>query len=401
MLAHLQAKLGLRCSKETIRRWLHKLGFHPARPVLSVSSPDPDYALKAAALLKLQTQAMADQLILLYQDEVDLALLPTVTRLWTRRGEQVKVNTPRQNQKCYGFGAVNYRTGQLSRYIGEHKDTDNFIKLLAQLGQDYAAWCREHKIKAVLVIDNYSVHHSHKSKAALVAEADWLEVFALPTYSPQLNLIERLWHQLRREVTDNYGFGSLDKLRVAVEQFFGRLDQQPQQALTIIGNTGLLMWSYLARPQDEPPTQAEMRAAAKAAGRVLAADHFDRTWDWLLSAAAELREAYARRNLAAILWQAAWLLSEVEDFVGVSSTEVNLTRGPLSQLWPSTTSGNFSTNLAAVEREYARRRGVLGLAMDQLEFELASNDDRKSLAGVAEALLDLVRDYLALLEGEV
>ncbi len=44
---------------------------------------------------------------------MDVALLPTISGRWMRRGQQTQVFTPGQNAKQYVFGAVNYVTGAL------------------------------------------------------------------------------------------------------------------------------------------------------------------------------------------------------------------------------------------------------------------------------------------------
>jgi len=106
---------------ETVRRHLRKLDYRVIRPVLSINSPDPDYETKALHLEQCQEQARQGEMILLYEDEVDLNLLPGVIRCWTQRGEQRKILTPGQNQKRYGFGAVNFITGQLTYRVGERK----------------------------------------------------------------------------------------------------------------------------------------------------------------------------------------------------------------------------------------------------------------------------------------
>ncbi|NEQ10418.1 MAG: hypothetical protein F6K37_32155 [Moorea sp. SIO4E2] len=53
-------------------------------------------------------------------------------------------------------------------------------------------------IDTVIVLDNSSSHKSHQVRAK---EKEWLEMglylFFLPTYSPELNLIEGEWHQLK------------------------------------------------------------------------------------------------------------------------------------------------------------------------------------------------------------
>ncbi len=64
------------------------------RPVLSIASPDPDYRQKAKKLEKYQKQAKNGEILLYYQDEIDLNLLPGILRCWTLRGSQRKVMTP-------------------------------------------------------------------------------------------------------------------------------------------------------------------------------------------------------------------------------------------------------------------------------------------------------------------
>jgi len=220
---------------ETIRRHLRALGFRIVRPVLSVSSPDPDYDAKVARLEELRAQACRGEIILLYEDEVDLNLVPGIIGCWTPRGQQRRVPTPGHNEKRYGFGAVNILTGQITRLIGERKNSDHFCALVEHVIQQYCPGQRWTGPKVVLVVDNYIIHRSKKTNAVLARYADRLTVVALPTYSPKLNPVELLWKYLRRKVTHNHLFESVSMLIQAVEAFFLRLDSHPTEVLSVIG----------------------------------------------------------------------------------------------------------------------------------------------------------------------
>jgi transposase len=236
-LAHYLAECGRALlSRETVHRHLIDLGYRIVRPVLSIASPDPDYEVKAAALEQLKAQARQGGVILLFEDEVDLNLLPGVIGCWTQRGQQRKIPTPGQNVKRYGFGAVNFTTGQLTHHIGERKNSDNFIRLVEQVVATYCPGETWHGPKVVLVIDNYIIHRSQKTTTALLKYADRLEVVALPTYSPKLNVIERLWKHLRRKVTHNHLFACVADLVAAVDQFLIDLDSRRPEVLPVIGN---------------------------------------------------------------------------------------------------------------------------------------------------------------------
>jgi transposase len=222
-------------SCETIRTHLQALGYRVRRPVLSIASPDPEYKQKAKKLKKYQKQAKNGEILLYYQDEIDLNLLPGIMRCWTLEGVQRKVPTPGQNQKQYGFGAVNYVSGQTVHCIEERKNSVGFCAFIEQFMQTVTQAPDYHGQKIVVVVDNFIIHRSRKTQDFLEKYKDQLVLFMLPTYSPWLNLIERLWKHLRRKVTHNHLFASLAELVKAVCSFLDALNATPHLTLSVIG----------------------------------------------------------------------------------------------------------------------------------------------------------------------
>ena len=224
-------------SCETIRTHLHTLGYRVRRPVLNIASPDPDYQQKVKKLEKYQKQAKNGEILLYYQDEIDLHLLPGILRCWTLQGVQRKVPTPGVNQKRYGFGAVNYVSGQTVHRIEEHKNSAGFCAFIEQFMHTMTQAPDYHGQKIVLVVDNFIIHHSRKTQEFLEKYTDQLILFMLPTYSPWLNLIERLWKHLRRKVTHNHLFANIAELVKAVCSFLDTLNASPLLTLSVIGAT--------------------------------------------------------------------------------------------------------------------------------------------------------------------
>jgi hypothetical protein len=66
-------------------------------------------------------------------------------------------------------------------------DTDTLIGVLEQLAAFYAGQ------RVVLLWDGLSSHWSHKMRAHLEQQRDWLTVERLPAYAPELNPAEYLW----------------------------------------------------------------------------------------------------------------------------------------------------------------------------------------------------------------
>jgi transposase len=69
--------------------------------------------------------------------------------------------------------------------------------------------------RVVLVIDRAPWHKGALVTAALTA-APHIEVYRLPSYSPQLQVIKRLWKVLRRRATHNRLFPGIAQLRQAL-----------------------------------------------------------------------------------------------------------------------------------------------------------------------------------------
>jgi len=85
----------------------------------------------------------------------------------------------------------------------------------------------------VLIIDNAPWHRGAVVDAVL-ARHPHLALYRLPSYSPQLNLIERLWKLLRHQVTHNRLFDHLAAMRQALRRALRTLGRQRQRLLSLI-----------------------------------------------------------------------------------------------------------------------------------------------------------------------
>lgn len=215
-----------------IRYYLHAHGYELLRPVLTVASPDPEYDSKLIKIEDWQRQAERGEIDLYYEDEIDLALLPTITRCWCKRGHQRKIETPRKNQKRYGAGLIHWISGKLYWATSEHKDNALFRSVLSQVLEPSTGAAGR---KIYVVVDNSRIHFAKPVLALLAAHADRIELVTLPTYSPQLNPVERFWKHVRRKVTHNAFFQTIDRLLEAVTAFFRDLAARPDLVRSISG----------------------------------------------------------------------------------------------------------------------------------------------------------------------
>ena len=87
-----------------------------------------------------------------------------------------------------------------------------FAAHLRHVGRVYPA--EKHK-RVVILIDNAPWHRGRPIDAAM-ADNPHLEFKRLPSYSPQLNPIERFWKKLRRRATHNRLFDTLADLKASL-----------------------------------------------------------------------------------------------------------------------------------------------------------------------------------------
>jgi DDE superfamily endonuclease len=172
------------------------------------------------------------------QDEVEVALHPTLTRVWCRRGRrgQRLVETPGTNAKRHGFGLVDWRDGWLDWSLEAGRRAAPFCAQLRRAVARSAARGRT----AIVLLDNLSIHTPRGSKRlrALLAEAnaagERLVLVYTPRYDPESNRIEWLWRALRRAVTHNHQRETLAPLLADADQWATHL--RPATVLSQIGS---------------------------------------------------------------------------------------------------------------------------------------------------------------------
>jgi transposase len=126
-------------------------------------------------------------------------------------------------------GAVNWFTGETVVITRLHKRRPEVADLLETL-------LHQHRHETVYVAwDNANTHEDDEIEAVLRGAAGRLVLLDLPTYSPWLNPIERLWRQFRREVTPCELFASIEALLQATKAFFDGYNQRPDGVRSIIG----------------------------------------------------------------------------------------------------------------------------------------------------------------------
>lgn len=117
------------------------------------------------------------------------------------------------------FGAVNLETGKVHRFTAPVINKVAFLPFLKRMVTYYTKKYPDRPV--YMVIDGHPAH-----RARIVTE--WVEsqaqfcFYRLPKNSPELNPLEYFWKKLRKEVTHDYLYPTLQVLKASLKRFFDR-----------------------------------------------------------------------------------------------------------------------------------------------------------------------------------
>lgn len=92
------------------------------------------------------------------------------------------------------------------------------------------------KAPIVLVWDRLTTHASQAMRD-LIGARDWLTVFILPAYAPELNAVEYLWAHVKHGLA-NLASVALDRLATLVRNRLRRLQYRPDVLDGFLAGTG-------------------------------------------------------------------------------------------------------------------------------------------------------------------
>lgn len=167
-----------------------KFTWRRVRKSLKAKRNSVEFACKKAEIEQLEFLANQDYLDVFYYDESHFCLTPCVPYAWQIKCETIEIPTARsKNINVAGFFS------KKNQFIHYYSETSINSEKLIEIFNDFALKTTK---KTVVIIDNAPIH---KSKIFMKNIKKWrvendLFLFFLPTYSPELNLIEILWRKI-------------------------------------------------------------------------------------------------------------------------------------------------------------------------------------------------------------
>lgn len=145
---------------------------------------------------------------------------------WIKRGETKVVRTNPQPFRLNINGAINISTLDMVVSIEESLNKETI--------KDYLEKLREHQPEGwiYLICDNAGYYSSPEVQA--LAESMAIKMMFLPPYSPNLNLIERIWKFFKKIVLYNKFYEEFDDMKKACKKFFKDIARYKPELATLM-----------------------------------------------------------------------------------------------------------------------------------------------------------------------
>jgi transposase len=221
----IEREYGIKLSIRGVGNYLARWGFTPQKPIKKAYEQRPE-AVQAwldAEYPGIEARAKAEGAEIHWGDETALVNTDVRGRSYAPAGKTpVTFAVGGTRQKLSMIATVTNQGKTRWMIIDESFDSDKLIEFLGALIKDAGR-------KVFLILDNLRVHHSKPVKAWVAERLDKIELFYLPSYSPELNPEERLNADLKQAMGVKVPARTKAKLKAAAVDHMTMLEQTPER----------------------------------------------------------------------------------------------------------------------------------------------------------------------------
>jgi transposase len=237
LATYMEDKTGIKLSGEQIRRILKqkKYAYLWAKYTLEdKQNPEKRNAFKEKLAGYLEaTEANPEKLQVWFWDESGFSLRVIRRKNWGRKGKRKKVTGQRSGGRVNIMGGVRYSDKKRMCYFIDKGTGEIFYEQLKQLnefvksewvmqGNLEADFCKK-GTKILIVLDNASYHKKKTVIAEIEKNLPNIQLYFLPPYSPDYNLVELVWHSAKEFIAHRL-FKSVDELKNLLDRLLNEGD---------------------------------------------------------------------------------------------------------------------------------------------------------------------------------
>ncbi len=215
-------RFDIQLSVWTVGRYLAQWGFTPQKPVRRAFEQNPERVRRwlDEEYPAIRLRATREGAELYWGDEMGVRSDHVAGRSYGRRGQTPVIPGTGQRFGCNMISAITNR-GRLNFMVFRERFKDRvFLNFLTRL-------VRQVPRKVFLIVDGHPVHRATRVTRWVSAHATRIELFRLPSYSPDLNPDEMLNQDVKSNAVGRRRAGSPSELVSTVRGFLRSRQRQP------------------------------------------------------------------------------------------------------------------------------------------------------------------------------
>lgn len=216
---------GVDMPARTVRSYLARWGFTPQRPLKRAYEQKPELVKKwmDEEYPSIAERAKAEGAEIHWGDETGVSSVEHYPRGYAPKGKTpVLVLSHSKRERVNLISSISNQ-GKLRFMLYQETFTAKvMIRFLERL-------IRDSQKKVFLILDNLRVHHSRKVKEWLAGKGHQIELFFLPSYSPELNPDEYLNCDLKSSISRGKPVREKGQMKKKVLSILRSLQKQPER----------------------------------------------------------------------------------------------------------------------------------------------------------------------------
>ena len=203
-------------SRSGMANLLNELGFSYKKPKLIPSEIDLVKQEEFIELLERFLENKPEMEPILFYDSSHPSYETNLDYGWFKKGQDIVIPNHGKRGTVNISGAVDLESLDVIVNFPEKVTSESTIATLKKIESQYP---NEQKIH--LILDNAKVHSSKMVQDFL--RTSKINLVFLPPYSPNLNLMERIWGLLYRKLLTNKFYQTFSEFKADIKKFFTRL----------------------------------------------------------------------------------------------------------------------------------------------------------------------------------
>ncbi|MEI6806773.1 MAG: IS630 family transposase [Myxococcaceae bacterium] len=194
-------------------KWLHHAGFSYKKPKGTPAKADPQKQAEFIKHYETLLNTIGEDEPVEFGDGVHPTMATKITYGWIRTGKCNPIATQASRTRMNLMGSINLDTMAVT--IGSYETIDSFT-MESHFEKLKVKYPKAPKIHLILDRGPYNISVQTKEAALMYG----IILHHLPSYSPNLNPIERLWKVMNEHTRNNRFFASAKEFRREIMNFF-------------------------------------------------------------------------------------------------------------------------------------------------------------------------------------